>query len=423
MTSHHANSTSDLLGRVLQQREAVLLTFCDPLPAEYARLLHLSRKEWESLLRWLDTSGLALYFLDRVEELGLAVSLPQPVIVRLRKNRTDNAKRIEGMIAESAAIQRRFQEAQISYAVLKGFSLWPISVPKLQLRSQLDLDFLIAKEGAMKARKILEDFGYRLDIVSDGNMDFKVDERRASTLDDLYKAGVGRTAELHIEAVSAGRTSMLSRTQKQCFHGTEVSVLSPRDLFLGQGLHLYKHVCSQFSRAAHLIEFRRHVIARRDDNAFWAELQELTSGEPAIGIRLGVVIHLITRVMGEFAPPALTRWTVDPLPASARLWVEIYGRRTVLATFPGSKLYLLLEAELEAEGLPAKRSRWQALVPRKLPRSITRAVAGETLSARMERHYRQLLYNSFRLRFSTFEGIRYLRESILWRQYRNGVSQ
>ena len=43
-------------------------------------------------------------------------------------------------------------------------------------------------------------------------------------------------------------------------------VLSPVDLFLGQGLHAYKHVCSEFSRVAHLLEFRRHVLARRDDH-------------------------------------------------------------------------------------------------------------------------------------------------------------
>ena len=47
------------------------MLFCDPLRMEYARLLHLSRKDWKDLLRWLDTSGLALYFLDRAEELGL----------------------------------------------------------------------------------------------------------------------------------------------------------------------------------------------------------------------------------------------------------------------------------------------------------------------------------------------------------------
>ena len=61
------------------------------------------------------------------------------------------------MIAESASIQSAFQKAGVSYAVLKGFSLWPVSVPRLELRSQLDLDFLVSEESADQARQILEE--------------------------------------------------------------------------------------------------------------------------------------------------------------------------------------------------------------------------------------------------------------------------
>jgi hypothetical protein len=231
-----------------------------------------------------------------------------------------------------------------------------------------------------------------------------------------------RSAELHIEAVCAGQPSILSRTQERFFHGVSMPVLSPIDLFLGQGLHLYKHICSQLLRTAHIIEFRRHVIARREDDVFWSKLQRQISGEQTACIRLGLVINLITHLMGRFAPEALTRFTADQLPARANLWVEMYGRRSALATFPGSKLYLLLEKELEAKGLPAKRSLWKALVPRRLPQSITHAVRGKTRFTRFERRRGQLFYVLFRLRFSALEGLRFFRALILWLQYRNGVS-
>jgi hypothetical protein len=78
--------------------------------------------------------------------LDLLQVLPSPVLARLRQNLADNSERIDEMIDESVAIQHRFQEAGISYAVLKGFSLWPISVRKLELRSQLDLDFLVGRK-------------------------------------------------------------------------------------------------------------------------------------------------------------------------------------------------------------------------------------------------------------------------------------
>ena len=46
-----------------QHRHAILLSFCDPMPAACAELQHLSAKQWQRLLHWMDISGLALYFL------------------------------------------------------------------------------------------------------------------------------------------------------------------------------------------------------------------------------------------------------------------------------------------------------------------------------------------------------------------------
>ena len=59
-------------------REAVLLTFCDPLPEQCSRLKNLSEKEWQKLLHWLDISGLALYFLDQMVELQMCNMLAAP---------------------------------------------------------------------------------------------------------------------------------------------------------------------------------------------------------------------------------------------------------------------------------------------------------------------------------------------------------
>lgn len=399
------------------------MTFCDPLPGEYSRLLYLSRNDWQDLLRWLDTSGLALYFFDRLEELGLLETLPMAVLTRLRQNLADNSERIKARIAESVALQHRFQDAGLSYAVLKGFSLWPLSVPKLELRTQLDLDFLVEEEGAIEARHILEEFGYRIHAISGRSWEFKAGEHWPPSLDNLYKAGVSRSAELHLESPGRSGFSLLSRTQKRQFHGVLMPVLSHVDLFLGQGLHLYKHVCSPCARTAHMIEFRRHVVARFEDGPFWAQLQQRVSNDPPTSLRLGVAIHLISQTMGPFAPHALSCWTVDHLPANARLWIDLYARRSALASFPGSKLYLLLENALESEGLVAKRSLRQALLPCRLPPVIGHAVEGENYYRRLHRYYWRLHFLFSRLRFHLVEGIRYLYELILWRRYQRELSK
>jgi hypothetical protein len=397
-------------------RKAVLLSFCTPVPERCALLWQLSAKEWKRLLPWLDTSGLALYFLDRMTELGWSEMLPVEVISRLRQNLEDNRVRTDAMIEESAEIQRSFQGAGLSYAMLKGFSLWPHSVRTLELRSQLDLDFLVAEESAARARQILEVRGYRLHAISGRSWEFKTEHSAEHTLKDLYKATQSLSVELHIEAGGPG-SSLLQRTEKLNCHGVCMPVLDAVDLFLGQGLHLYKHLCGDFTRTAHLLEFRRHVLTRCDDDKFWRGLRARAEEDPKATVALGFVTALITHVMGDFAPQALTCWTVERLPQPVRLWIELYGDETALASFPGSKLYLLLQKEMQAVGVPAKRSLRQVLLPNRWPPTIALGTPGEGLAVRIGRYRGQLQFVLFRLRFHTCEGLRYLWESFRWRQH------
>jgi Uncharacterised nucleotidyltransferase len=402
------------LSRAYEIRKAVLLAFCDPPPEELAQLKDLSRREQRSLLRWLDTSGLALYFLDRVTHMARLDLIPQPMLARLQENLAGNWARMNALIEESTALHRAFQAAELSYATLKGFSLWPVSVPTPELRSQLDLDFLMAQKDAPAARQILEARGYQLHGMSGRSWEFKAHVDPVASMGNLYKATSYRSVEMHLEA--SGNPSLLARTETLCFHNTSLPVLSPVDLFLGQGLHVYRHVCSEFLRAGHLIEFRRHVISRYDDRAFWRRLREQAEGDARSAVGLGVAVLVISRVMGAFAPEELTCWTVDRLPAGVRLWISLYGHHAVLAAFPGSKLYLLLQKELTDASFPAKRSRLKALLPRCLPPAITHVARGETAGARMRLYRGQVLFLLFRLRFHVVAGFRYWRASAQWRR-------
>ena len=400
-----------------QLREAILLCFCDPLPAECARLQGLSLRQWKPLLHWLDISGLALYFLERITEFELCEHLPVTVLSRLQQNLEDNAARTDAMIAESAILHREFQEAGLSYVVMKGFSLWPISVPRLELRSQLDLDFLIASSSAPQAASILEAKGYHLRAISGKSWEFKTNPVGVPTIKDLYKAKPHRTVELHLEAPGPLRDSRLARAEKRLFRGICMPVFEAADLFLGQGMHLFKHICSSSFRTSHLIEFRRHVRVRHHDDRFWLELRMLAERNARAPIGLGVTILLISQVLGDFAPKALICWTVDCLPANVRLWVELYGRKVVFYGSPGSKLYLLLQQELEKEGIMPARSLAQELLPRRLPHMILHRTPGETPRDSIRRYCRQISFIWLRLRFHAVGGFRYLRESARWQKH------
>jgi len=410
------DSKVDPLRSDQQTRLAALLTLCDPLPQQSLRMLTLSAKEWEKLLRWLHMSGLALYFLNRLVELDLCDLLPPSVFTRLHLNLIENTQRTRSMIAESIAIQQGFQKAGLTYANLKGLSLCPNSVPKPELRLQFDLDFLVTEGCASEARRILERRGYRLYAISGRSWEFKFNERPGVSVKDIYKDYQSYAVELHVESSVPGRTSPAERLEWRELHGMRMPVLSSVDLLVGQGLHAFKHICGESSRAAHLLEFRRNVLSRRDDNAFWREVQVAAMDDTRASLGLGVVILLITGVMGEFAPRALTAWTVDDLPQPVRLWVEIYGHRVALGSFPGNKLYLLLQKELHIAGLPQKRPLRRALFPSRLPPPVIRAIPNESLPVRILRYsmYLQLILE--RLRFHIMEGPRFALESRRWRR-------
>jgi hypothetical protein len=57
--------------------EAVVATFHEPAEQSARRLSALSAREWERSYHWLDASGMALYFLDRVESSHIESALPR----------------------------------------------------------------------------------------------------------------------------------------------------------------------------------------------------------------------------------------------------------------------------------------------------------------------------------------------------------
>jgi hypothetical protein len=401
---------------MLQMREAVLLIFCDGGMPENSCLHNLSGWQWKKLLHWLDTSGLALYFYDRLRALGKIGPIPTAVQERLEQNLGDNIARTRGMLAELDAIQRELQRVGADYAVLKGFSLWPHSVAQPRLRSQLDIDFLIAEDGIGEAVEVLTKRGYHLFAKSGNSWEFKIGQMREASLKTLYKPVRYGCVELHV-AADRRRTAMLSRTQTIEYDLVPMPVLASADLFLGQGLHAFKHICSESSRASHLLEFWRHVITRRSDTTFWRDLRMAAEPYPRAPIELGVVLLIATQLMGEFAPEALTCWTVDRLPSYARLWVELYGRRAVLGGSRGSKLYLLLQRELAADGAPASRTVAQVLVPRSLPKLMTYDPGPESLADRLGRYHIKFQVLRHRLRFHVVEGVRYLLHAARWRRH------
>ncbi len=399
-------------------REAALLSLCHLKPEYADRLSALSQGEWRKLLYWLDVSGLSLYFAHRMNELNIQGSLPLAVNQRLQQNLSDNRVRVQDLLREFAELQIEFQRVGITYAVLKGFSLCPSSAAMAELRHQLDLDFLVDESGAARAREILEAAGYRLHQISGSTWEFKKNDTPRFSIKNMYKAGFGYAVELHIEPSAAGQKSLLSRREYREIEGITMPVLAPAELFLRQGMHAFKDVCSSFLRASHLLEFYRNVCSHADDAAFWSEVRELAKGDPRAAWGLGVVLQLIESVLGGEVPSKLAMWTTLRLPVAAQCWVALYGVNCVYGTPPGTKLYLLLQRELEQAGMSFVRPVRTVLLPIRLPQVIIPATADDTVISRVWKHAFQSRFIFQRLRFHVVEGLRYAWASYRWRRLR-----
>jgi len=407
------------LSRDQRTREAAFCCFADSYSHPFVDIL--TAKDWKKLLQWLNVSGLALYFLDRITQTGQLSSLPVSVVNRLQRSQEENRQRTQGLMDESVRLQRDFQSAGLLYAVMKGVSLYPESVPRPELRHQFDLDFLIADSDAPTAREVLERHGYRLFAISGKSWEFKKGQTPLVAARDLYRDLPYRGVELHLEVNTPGVPARLNRIVYREIHGIRMPVLSPVDLFLGQAVHAAKDISSPYLRASHLLEFFRHVLTRHDDVGFWEELRLRACEDRRTCLAIGIVTHLIASVWGDFAPQALTSWTEKQLPAPIRLWLDLYGRAAIFQVPPGSKRYLRLRQEFEDACGASHRSSKLSFLSFNLPHAVIQSTSGETLSIRAARYRVQIRFLGSRLRFHFIEGVRFVVEARRWRRLRSNL--
>lgn len=405
------------ISRSHRLKEAVLASFRDNAPSVRAQFAEFNSSDWERILFWLDISGLALYLLDRLTQLNVFSCLPAPIRLRLTENLRENRDRTAALFREACAVSREMALQGISFALLKGVTLTPESVPDCNLRVQADIDFLVAARNAEAAKRVLRSFGYRLRAVGGTTLEFKAGILGTPDIRNLYRVQSQRSLDLRLlpgnEDGSVASCDRLRRARARCFHGFMIPALSPADIFVQQGLHLFKDLCSEHTRASSVLEFWRHIQARHGDKKFWSEVELLAKSEPQAKIALGASVLLTDLTFGDVAPPELTSWTTDRLPPAVRLWIETYGRRVLLAGSPGNKLYLILRQQLpeyKDTGAAVRR----LIFPFHLPLPIARGEPGERLMQRMARYRVELLHTLARACFHVVEGLRYAIESSRW---------
>ncbi len=398
----HDLSAHDLPGHIL-------------MDGRFATLLSsYSVRTWEHHYHWLDSSGLALYFLDRIAQFGFESALPVAVGRRLRQNLADNTARNADTCAEFLRLNSAFTDAGVRFANLKGITLVPQACSNPSLRLQLDLDFLTTPRDAVLCDRILSDKGYIVTAVSVDVWEYKAGASRLASIEDLYKPKPQRSVELHIASTPAA-AALLDSREWRTYDGISVPLLSAVDRFLGQTTHLLKHLRGEWLRLSWLLEFRNSVRYWSDHPGFWHSVYAKAASDPELRTSIGAATALATLAFGEFIP-APTQWAVDALDPGMALWIQRYGLEAIMADFPGTKLYLLQPQSAPVADAAPARSRRQTLIPLHKPPLVVRSTAAATRIDRLWGWYAQVKFIGFRLRFHVTQSFRYLIEATRWKR-------
>jgi hypothetical protein len=393
-------------------KEAVIACFhCSATEAASQFGSH-SRADWQAILVWLDISGMALYLLDRVEELRIEDSVPADIRERLQRNLQQNRQRTATLLREAQSVAQQFEQAGIPFALLKGITLAPDSVPKPVLRWQIDLDFLIPELDATAAIEVLDGLNYSLRAKFGNTLEFRSGRSGKPDLANLYRAHTQKSLELHILRRQGELPDKLTRASARFFEGIKVPALSAADIMVQQALHLMKHLCGEHTRLSWVLEFSRHVRVRENDYAFWNEVSSIAAAEPQGDLAMSMSLWLVAEMFESGPCIKNPQWAVDRIPDGVLLWLRCYARELLLSDSHASKLYLLLRRQLPNR--PDMKSTARLMFPLCRPGRITVPVPGETMGDRLARYRIELGYSWQRLRFHVFEGTRLGIEALCW---------
>lgn len=400
--------------------DAVIASFSESAEQTTKRLAVFNQKDWERTHPWLIASGMTLYFLDRLQSLNIENVLPAAIITKFRQNLADNRQRHDSMLAEFIAINQAFTQAGATYANAKGFTLSPGYCPDPVLRNQLDLDFLVHEKDLDSCRDVLTSMGYVQSVATASAWEFKSRSSVMIRTEDHYKPSPQKRVELHFARAASPRRAMvdaqLSMTTLRAWHGYSFPVFAPEDQFLIQALHILSHLRSPCTRLSWLLEYNRFVSSHEHDWALWESVHKRAQATREAYIAIGLSTLLSRQLFGGRVSAQLNEWTLDRLPPNVKLWAQSYGRSACLSKFPGTKLYLLLDAELARGDAGWSTKRRKRLVPlRKVPQMAC-PEPNEDLPKRMRRLFFQARFTIFRLRFHLVEDLRYLIELQRWKR-------
>jgi hypothetical protein len=400
---------------------------CDQVP----QLRKFNDRDWNRTLGWLDDTGLALYFLRKLKDTGVAGMVPAVVMSGLEKRFTANQGRVGHMARQFAFLNARFRERGVRYAVVKGLSLVPQYCPDARLRHQSDFDYLVDDESLPMAQRVLEEAGYVL-RPSYSSLEFKFlmpSMGTAPANEEQYEAQAPYAVELHLDILDSDpykvplrrRLFLLDNTKTYQWDGSAFPVLPEEDAFLVQVLHAWSHLYAYWIRMSWLWEIGYFLTRRSSDSSLWSRIEQRVGESTVLREFVVVVIELVAKLFAAPLPPTVRVWGEKIRPAS-RVWIENYARKWVFGEvpayqfrlFPRAKLVLFLQQQYVGDEKAQKGFVLRRMFACTRLSGVARTMRDEPAAALKVGWWRRHRLG-WRAVFHALAGFRYLCEIPRWR--------
>jgi hypothetical protein len=422
-------------------KSEVIAAFSHAPDFSIADSLHrATQSQQDTLLRWLDQSGLALYFLHRLNRHDATDRLPAQFREALDHRQASNRARTADMLEQFHRIITSLTEADadapIPFCALKGFSLTPDFCPAAHLRHQTDFDFLVAPRSLPKAARALKSLGYaQTERRATGQLTFATPLRHIpSADDDIYapprhrEVDLLRTLRLDFHGASLHTPSdQLARAHRAALNDFSFPVLAPDDAFSVQVLHTFSHLLGSWIRLSWLIEIAHFLETHRDNAPLWHSVIQRNTKTDTTDVRrdesnrhaFALILSLTNHLFATLIPRPLSDWCAAPqtLPAPISAWVTTFGLRFVQADLHGSKLTLFVHSHF----IPNRRA-WRAyLLARLFPlgRGCSTSIGSVSIAApgaRIKAQVSQWLHSMRRVLFHARQLVSLPMDFIRWKR-------
>jgi len=392
-------------------------------------------RQCKRILQWLDDSGLAFYFLQRLKDRGATSAVPADILERLETSFASNQERTDDLRQRFDTINARFADAGISFAVLKGFSLVPQFCPMAALRYQGDLDYLVDEHSLAPARRVLNGLGYteKKSKSSHESIFLSPGAKSGFRGGKQYSLQAPHAVELHLDVWDESLHGVFAPPRPfspnaawvRAGDGETFPSLSDPDEFLLQVLHACNHLFTHWIRMSCLLEIAYFLNQRSDDWDLWNRVEERVGRDLKLREFAVIIAEMAARLFDCPIPGPIHRWGASLRPGP-RLWLERYSRSWAFADIPVHEFDLLPESKLvlflrqqyrsvcpsDSTAHPSGR---RGSRPRQMLASITRNPA---LIVNLDWWQRQLLAR--RIAFHVMAGLRYVCEIPRWQwRFRN----